>query len=89
MASTSAPRSSDAGGLSRMKSAATNLSSDNQTLLADIRRAMVVMKETGVKELEAEFMDLLKSYEECANLSSAIDSVGNTYQPTEQVFRNW
>ncbi|PWA50891.1 E3 SUMO-protein ligase Nse2 (Mms21) [Artemisia annua] len=95
MASTSsAPRTSDAG-LSRMKAAAKNLSSDNQTLLADIRRAMVVMKETGVslerqrntqmvKELEGEFMELLKSYEDCANLSSAIDSVGNTYQPTEQ-----
>lgn len=95
MASTSAaPRTSDAG-LSRMKVAAKNLSSDNQTLLADIRRAMVVMKETGVslerqrntqmvKDLEGEFMELLKSYEDCANLSSAIDSVGKTYQLTEQ-----
>ncbi|GJZ80017.1 RNA-directed DNA polymerase, eukaryota, partial [Tanacetum coccineum] len=36
------------------------------------------------KELEAEFMELLKSYEECANLSSAIASVGNMYQQTEQ-----
>ncbi|KAJ9537627.1 hypothetical protein OSB04_030360 [Centaurea solstitialis] len=95
MASTSAPRS-DTGSSSRMKSAASNLSNDNQTLLADIRKALGTMKEIGVslekqhksqmvKELEAEFMELLKAYEDCVNLSSAVDSVGNMYQPTEQV----
>lgn len=94
MASTSAPRSDT--GSSRMKSAASTLCYDNQTLLADIRKAMGTMKEIGVslerqhksqmvKELEAEFMELLKAYEDCANLSSAIDSVGNMYWPTEQV----
>lgn len=39
-----------------------------------------------MKELETEFMELLKSYEECASLSSVIDTVGTTYQPGEQVF---
>ncbi|KAK1414332.1 hypothetical protein QVD17_30076 [Tagetes erecta] len=95
MASTSATRNDAAAGTSRMKSAAFNLCSDNQTLLADIRKSMGIMKEIGVslekqnktqmvKELEAEFMELLKAYEDCANLSTAIDSVGNTYRPSEQ-----
>lgn len=79
-----------------MKSAASSLSYDNQTLLADIRKAMVTMKDIGVslerqhktekvKELENEFMELLKTYETCANLSTAIDTVGNTYRPGEQM----
>ncbi|CAH1425687.1 unnamed protein product [Lactuca virosa] len=94
MASTSAPRS-DAGA-SRIKSTASNLCYDNQSLLADIRKALTTMKEIGVSlerqhktqmvnELEAELMELLKTYEECANLSSAIDTVGNSYRPTEQL----
>ncbi|GJX26650.1 retrovirus-related pol polyprotein from transposon TNT 1-94 [Tanacetum coccineum] len=33
------------------------------------------------------FMELLKSYEECVNLSSAIASVKNTYQQTKQVLK--
>ncbi|KAD2393910.1 hypothetical protein E3N88_40887 [Mikania micrantha] len=64
-------------------------------LFKDIRKAMGTMKEIGislekqnktqmVKELETEFMELLKAYEDCANLSTAIDSVGNTYRPSEQ-----
>ncbi|CAI9286486.1 unnamed protein product [Lactuca saligna] len=94
MASTSAPRS-DAGA-SRIKSAASTLCYDNQSLLADIRKALTTMKEIGVSlerqhktqmvnELEAELMELLKTYEECANLSSAIDNVGNSYRPSEQL----
>ncbi|XP_076882509.1 E3 SUMO-protein ligase MMS21-like [Bidens hawaiensis] len=90
MASTSAPRTA-----AKMKDAAATLSGDNQTLLADIRKAMVKMKEVGVslekqnktqmvKELETEFIELLKAYEECANISTAIDSVGNSYRPGEQ-----
>nr|XP_043626296.1 E3 SUMO-protein ligase MMS21 [Erigeron canadensis] len=90
MASTSAPQVS-----SRMKNAASTLCDDNQTLLADIRRAISSMKEIGislekqhktqlVKELENEYMELLQSYEDCANLSVAIENVGNTYQPAEQ-----
>ncbi|XP_076904722.1 E3 SUMO-protein ligase MMS21-like [Bidens hawaiensis] len=90
MASTSAPRAA-----AKMKDAAATLSGDNQTLLADIRKAMVKMKEIGVslekqnksqmvKELETEFIELLKTYEEYANVSTAIDSVGNSYRPGEQ-----
>ncbi|KAF5787177.1 putative E3 SUMO-protein ligase Nse2 (Mms21) [Helianthus annuus] len=93
MASTS---TSDPRNTSKMKSAATTLSGENQTLLADIRKAMVTMKEIGVslekqnktqmvKELETEFVELLKAYEECANLSTAVESVGNMYRPSEQV----
>ncbi|KAL8223698.1 hypothetical protein R6Q57_019173 [Mikania cordata] len=52
MASTSAPRS-DAGA-SRMKSAAYTLCGDNQTLLADIRKAMGTMKEIGISPRETE-----------------------------------
>ncbi|MFS8029988.1 hypothetical protein Hanom_Chr17g01528811 [Helianthus anomalus] len=38
-----------------------------------------------VKELETEFVELLKAYEECANLSTAIDSIGDMYRPGEHV----
>ncbi|MFS7892466.1 hypothetical protein Hanom_Chr00s000621g01652661 [Helianthus anomalus] len=67
MASTSGPRNT-----SKMKSATTTLSGENQTLLV-------------VKELETEFVKLLKAYEECVNLSTAVESVGNMYRPSEQV----
>ncbi|MFS7936925.1 hypothetical protein Hanom_Chr05g00421461 [Helianthus anomalus] len=52
-----------------------------------LKKTMVTIKEIGVsmekqnkiqmlKKLETEFVELLKAYEECANLSSVIDSIG-------------
>ncbi|KZV22662.1 hypothetical protein F511_43745 [Dorcoceras hygrometricum] len=46
MASTSAPRSNAAYG--RIKSAASTLCSDNQTILAEIRKTIIMMKEIAV-----------------------------------------
>ncbi|KAE9458080.1 hypothetical protein C3L33_10013, partial [Rhododendron williamsianum] len=69
MASTSASRSGGAAG--RIKSAATTLFSDNQSLLA-------------VKELEDAALQLLAASEDCSHLSTAIQSVGNGYQPREE-----
>ncbi|XP_020590229.1 E3 SUMO-protein ligase MMS21 isoform X2 [Phalaenopsis equestris] len=71
MASTSAPRPSLSSAASRIASAASNLSSDNQTLIA-------------VKELENTVLELLESYDDCTNLSEAINNVGNNYQPSAQ-----
>ncbi|KAL8032075.1 hypothetical protein ABFS82_13G071000 [Erythranthe guttata] len=90
MASTSAPRNSAACG--RIASAASTLSSDNQTLIAEIRRATIMMKETAVcfeednnsdrvKELEAGVLELVKASDDCSHLSNAIQSIGNEYQP--------
>ncbi|KAH7861227.1 hypothetical protein Vadar_023361 [Vaccinium darrowii] len=93
MASTSAARTG--GAAARVKSTATNLFSDNQSLLAEIRKAMMIMKDVGVdlerdnqtqmvKELEDGVLQLLATYEDCTHLSTAIQSVGNGYQLREE-----
>ncbi|XP_058221585.1 E3 SUMO-protein ligase MMS21 isoform X1 [Rhododendron vialii] len=93
MASTSASRSGGAAG--RIKSAATTLFSDNQSLLAEIRKVVTMMKDVGVdlerenesqmvKELEDGVLQLLAASEDCTHLSTAIQSVGNGYQPREE-----
>ncbi|KAK4439159.1 E3 SUMO-protein ligase MMS21 [Sesamum alatum] len=90
MASTSAPRSSAAYG--RIASATSTLCSDNQTLIAEIRKATMMMKEIAVdlerenksemvKELEDGVLELLKASDECTHLSNAIKCIGNEYQP--------
>ncbi|KAL0362659.1 UNVERIFIED_CONTAM: E3 SUMO-protein ligase MMS21 [Sesamum calycinum] len=90
MASTSAPRNSAAYG--RIASAASTLCSDNQTLIAEIRKATTMMKEIAVdlerdnkselvKELEDGVLDLVKASDECTHLSNAIKCIGNEYQP--------
>lgn len=94
MASTSAPR--PVAGVSRIKSTAAALFSDNQSLYAEIRKFFTTMKEVGVdlemdnqsqmvKELEAGVLQLLEAYEDCACFSSALQSVGDVYQPGEQL----
>ncbi|XP_073299197.1 E3 SUMO-protein ligase MMS21 [Primulina huaijiensis] len=90
MASTSAPRSNAAHG--RIKSAASTLFSDNQTILAEIRKALIMMKEIAVdlekdhesemvKKLEDGVLELLEASDNCTHLSNAIQSVGNEFQP--------
>ncbi|KAF3442466.1 hypothetical protein FNV43_RR16382 [Rhamnella rubrinervis] len=90
MASRSASRSD--GVTSRVKTAATNLYSDNQSLIGEIRKALNMMKEIAVdfekdnqsdmvKELENAVFELLDTYDNCMHFSSAIQSVGDRYQP--------
>ncbi|CAK9179347.1 unnamed protein product [Ilex paraguariensis] len=93
MASTSASASRGNVSAGRIKSAASTLYSDHQPLI-DIRKALIMMKEIAVdlekdnqsqmvKELEASFIELLESSEDCTHFSSAIQSFGNGYQPGE------
>ncbi|XP_057804799.1 E3 SUMO-protein ligase MMS21-like isoform X2 [Salvia miltiorrhiza] len=93
MAYTSAPRSGVQG---RIASAATTLYSDNQSLIAEIRKATIMMKEIGVdfekdnesdmvKQLEDGVINLVKASDECTHLSSAIQSIGKEYQPAAEL----
>ncbi|KAM7492553.1 hypothetical protein LguiA_035474 [Lonicera macranthoides] len=94
MASTSAPRSNAATG--RIKSAASTLYSENQSAVAEIRKALTMMKEIAVdlerdnqsqmvSELEAAIIQLLEASEDCMHLSSAVQSIGNVYQLGEEL----
>ncbi|CAL5403036.1 unnamed protein product [Camellia sinensis] len=119
MASTSGSRPH--GGVGRIGSTATTLFSDNQYLIAEIRKVMITMKEvavdlerdtesqmiesegadkceysallkmmknliiSGVKELEDGLLQLLVASEDCADFSSALQSVGHVYQPGEEL----
>ncbi|KAH6820719.1 RING/U-box superfamily protein [Perilla frutescens var. hirtella] len=94
MASTSAQRNSSGHG--RMATAASTLYSDNQTLIAEIRKAINMMKDVGVdlevdkeshmvNELEDGVAKLVKASDECSHLSNAIQSIGHEYQPAAEL----
>ncbi|GMY31910.1 E3 SUMO-protein ligase MMS21 [Fagus crenata] len=94
MASTSASRSTG-GVTSRIRTAASTLYSDNQSLIGEIRKALNMMKDVGVdlerdnqfqkvKELENAAVELLATHEQCTHFSSAVLSVGDRYQPGEE-----
>ncbi|XP_051117148.1 E3 SUMO-protein ligase MMS21-like [Andrographis paniculata] len=90
MASTSTPHANI--GTGRMSTAASTLYADNQTLITEIRKAVMMMKDVGidferdnnsemVKVLENGVTELMKSSDECTQLSNAIQSIKNEYQP--------
>ncbi|KAJ9182940.1 hypothetical protein P3X46_006870 [Hevea brasiliensis] len=90
MASTSASRHGGAAG--RIKNAATTLSAESQSLVAEIRKALHMMTEIAVefekdnesakvKDLENAVAELVEAYENCASYAAAVESVGNIYQP--------
>ncbi|XP_010502551.1 PREDICTED: E3 SUMO-protein ligase MMS21-like [Camelina sativa] len=80
----------------RIQNASLVLVSDNNSTLADIRKAVTMMKNTAVqlekenqtdkvKDLENSVAELLDLYSDCNLRSSAIQSVANGYQPGEQL----
>ncbi|XP_077251348.1 RING/U-box superfamily protein [Tasmannia lanceolata] len=94
MESTSAPRG-NGGASTRITNAASTLFSDNQSLIAEIRRAIMVIRAIAVdlekanqsekvKELEDAVLELLATSDDCTYYSSAIQNVGNGYQPGDQ-----
>ncbi|OVA11217.1 E3 SUMO-protein ligase Nse2 (Mms21) [Macleaya cordata] len=94
MASTSA-RQGD-GGVGRIRTAVSTLYSDNQSLIAEFRKLLSMMKGIAVdlekenqsqrvKELEDAVVELLASSDDCTHFSSALQSVGDSYQPGEGV----
>ncbi|KAK8953945.1 E3 SUMO-protein ligase MMS21 [Platanthera zijinensis] len=95
MACTSAPRSSLSSVASRISTAASNLCSDNLTLLTEIRKSLGIIKNIAVdlekarrsdkvKELEKVFLELLESHDNCTHLSEAILRTGQNYQNSDQ-----
>ncbi|KAI4333631.1 hypothetical protein L6164_018412 [Bauhinia variegata] len=80
----------------RIKNAASTFAYDNQALIAEMRRAIGLMKEIAVnlekenqsdmvKQLEDAVIGLLTNCEDCAHYSSAVQSVGDSYQPGEEL----
>ncbi|XP_057531255.1 E3 SUMO-protein ligase MMS21 [Amaranthus tricolor] len=89
MASTSARAQMDTAG--RIRNAADTLSSDNQSLIADIRKTINCMKEIAVEmekvhrsqevqNLEQSVVKLLENYEDTMNFSNVMQSVGSNYK---------
>ncbi|WOL14527.1 E3 SUMO-protein ligase [Canna indica] len=79
----------------RISNAASTLSSDNQSLIAEIRKALTMMRSVAVdlekqerpdkvKDLEAAVLELLATYDDCTRFSEAIRTVGSNYQPSEE-----
>ncbi|VVA97692.1 unnamed protein product [Arabis nemorensis] len=91
-----ASASSSDGVAGRIRNASLVLVSDNNSTIADIRKAVTMMKNIAVelerdnqtekvKDLENSVAELLGLYGDCAHRSSAIQAVANGYQPGEQL----
>ncbi|KAJ4842383.1 hypothetical protein Tsubulata_000922 [Turnera subulata] len=86
------PSTSSRGGTAgRMRTATSVLTADNQSLLAEIRRAFIVMKGIAVdlekenesamvKSLENTVVELLENFQDFTHQTAAIESVGQRYQ---------
>ncbi|KAL9251152.1 E3 SUMO-protein ligase MMS21-like protein [Drosera capensis] len=92
--STSTPTFSGASDamIRQVKNAARTIYSDNQSLIAEFRRAVGTMKEIAVelekqnqtdlvKELEKSVKELLDDYENCVDFSDLMQSLETNYQP--------
>ncbi|XP_078165026.1 RING/U-box superfamily protein isoform X1 [Carex rostrata] len=94
MASAATSRPSNSAG-SRIATAASTISSDNETLMADIRKSLNIFKSVGidlekqgetdkVKKLDEVVLELLGKFDECALFSGALQSINNNYQSSDQ-----
>lgn len=83
-------------GSSRIATAAAALCSDNQSLISDIRKAINTFKGLAVdlereeksekvSKLEEAVLELLETYDDCTRFSDAINFVGESYHPSDQV----
>nr|CAD1823825.1 unnamed protein product [Ananas comosus var. bracteatus] len=90
-ASTSRPSAA----ASRIATAAANVSSENQSLIAEIRKALGIIKSVAVdlereeksenvKQLEDAVLKLLDTYDGCVRFSEAVQIVSGDYQPSDQ-----
>ncbi|KAL5736415.1 hypothetical protein ACOSQ2_031203 [Xanthoceras sorbifolium] len=90
MASTSAYHADGVAG--KIRNAAATLCNDNQSLIVEARKFLAFMKEVAVdlerenesqmvKEVEDAAIQLAETYGDCMLHSSAIESIGNSYQP--------
>uniref|UniRef100_A0ACD5TDQ7 Uncharacterized protein n=2 Tax=Avena sativa TaxID=4498 RepID=A0ACD5TDQ7_AVESA len=79
----------------RFATAADNASSEAQSLVMDMRKALNSMKSLAVdferagkpdkvKQLEEEVLELMASYEDCAHLAEAVKDVPGAYQLSDQ-----
>ncbi|KAL1346267.1 hypothetical protein HN51_019958 [Arachis hypogaea] len=84
----------------QMRIVATQFCSDDQTLIAHIRKTVTIMKEIAVefekhnesdkvKELEDAVLELADLSEDSVHLSSAVQAIANRYQPKEEVVNNF
>ncbi|XP_073006539.1 E3 SUMO-protein ligase MMS21 isoform X1 [Typha latifolia] len=94
MASASASRPHNSGA-ARIATSAATISSENQTLIADIRKALGIIKGIAVdlekeeksekvERLEEVVLELLDTYDDCTRFSEAIQTVSSNYQPSDQ-----
>ncbi|XP_026396174.1 E3 SUMO-protein ligase MMS21-like [Papaver somniferum] len=78
------------GTAGRIKTASSNIFNDNQALVGEIRKVSTMIKGVAVdlekenrsqmvKELEDAVIELLKTSNDCAHFSSAVQTVGNSY----------
>ncbi|KAH7544085.1 hypothetical protein JRO89_XS15G0102400 [Xanthoceras sorbifolium] len=90
MASTSAYHADGVAG--KIRNAAATICNDNQSLIVEARKVLAFMKEVAVdlerenksqmvKEVEDAAIQLAETYGDCMLHSSAIESIGNSYQP--------
>ncbi|RYR48110.1 hypothetical protein HN51_052358 [Arachis hypogaea] len=74
----------------QMRIVATQFCSDDQTLIAHIRKTMTIMKEIAVEfEKHNESDKLADLSEDSVHLSSAVQAIANRYQPKEEVVNNF
>ncbi|KAJ3670755.1 hypothetical protein LUZ60_008181 [Juncus effusus] len=79
----------------RIATSASNILSENQTLISEIRKALGIFKSIGVdleregkadkvKKLDEVVLELLNTYDDCALFSDAIQTMSTNYQLSDQ-----
>eukprot|EP00268_Persea_americana_P058141 TRINITY_DN7010_c0_g1_i3.p1 TRINITY_DN7010_c0_g1~~TRINITY_DN7010_c0_g1_i3.p1 ORF type:complete len:254 (+),score=56.64 TRINITY_DN7010_c0_g1_i3:316-1077(+) len=96
MASASASASRGNSNAGRIANATATLYSDNQAFMAEIRKSLAFFKAISVdlekdnqfekvKELEEAVLELLSTWDDCMHFSMALESIGNSYQPKDEL----
>ncbi|XXG53783.1 hypothetical protein AAC387_Pa03g1823 [Persea americana] len=80
----------------RIANATTTFYSDNQAFIAEIGKSLAFFKAIAVdmekdnqfekvKELEEAVLELLSTWDDCMHFSMALESIGNSYQPKDEL----